>query len=134
MDGITPKSHLDWEYKPQTQPREESWFKTFVRDIFIFILYIIVGYIVVFLPTLFYVGDFLDPVPSTLEAIKVSGIILGGVTIFSSFAFWKGKSVTASALLIGGILAISTFGAGYFYYLNDQTLPLFERILSLFSL
>ena len=137
MEDITQRpqgSQLEWEYRPQEQPKKEWGIRDVLRDIFIFIFYIIVGFGIVFLPTLFYVGEFLDPLPSTLKAVKVAGIVLGGEVVFSCFAFWKGKSVTASGLLIGGALALTLFGVGYYYYLNGQILPLFESILSFFSL
>ena len=137
MDDIRPNPHLEWEYKPADEPQpaqKDDSTKEVVAGIFIFFFSVILSFVGVFLPTLFIVGEFLDPTPATLRAIKVAGFLALVIVVIAGVLFSKKKYVIASGILLGAILAVGLYALGYYYYSNDQTLPLFESILSFFSL
>ncbi len=129
------KPELNWEYQGLKIPKPKHWnFWMVVWYIFKFFLSVIVAFGVVFISSLFIVGNFYDPVPSTLTAIKYAGIVGGAVLIYIVYLFMKRSFLEAIGYFIGIIFAVGIFFIGYVYYKNNQTLPLLETLLSWFGL
>lgn len=132
------KPGLNWEYqgyesqKTKEKPVINFWTVSWSIIRFLLIALVVSG--AIFTIVLFIVGNFYDPVPATLKAIKYSGIVGGIFGIYVIYLFFKHKFLEASAFILGIVFVLAVFFLGNIYYTNNQTMPLLETLLSWFGL
>jgi hypothetical protein len=125
---------LEWDYENQENESEADktdksiWLQVLLAFMK-FALSLALAFLFLFVTALFMVGDFYDPIPSSVEAIKASGVLAVVATTYAIFLLFKRRYSTAFGLFFGSLLAVGLFYAGYLFYKNGQTLPLLETFL-----